>query len=137
MDAEQSIRQAMDQWSHALERKDLDAMLRDYEPNAVLYDVGGAYHGLAAIRGIWEFCLPYFPPRFFSVREEVRIIAGDDVAVMHCLHRFSVPDDPTHMMARSGTRATVAYRKSGGIWRVVHEHASMPFDFAKGELIVV
>lgn len=137
MSSEQEIRATMASWSRALERKDLDAMLRDYEQDAVLYDVGGQYIGLPAIRQIWEFCFPYFPEKFHSVHEDVRAYAGSDVAVVHAIHRFAVPDDPTHMMAKSGTRATVAYRKSGGIWRVVHEHASMPFNFEKGELIAV
>lgn len=137
MSTEQEIRATMAAWAAALERKDLDAMLRDYEPDAVLYDVGGQYAGIAAIRRIWEFCLPYFPARFHSVHEDVHIFAGDTVAVMHALHRFRVPDEPDHMMAKSGTRVSVAYRKSGGVWRVVHEHASMPFNFEKGELIAI
>jgi uncharacterized protein (TIGR02246 family) len=137
MSQEAEIRAAMAAWARALEAKDLDAMLRDYEPDAVLYDVGGQYVGLPAIRKIWEFCLPYFPETFHSKHEDVTILAGPEVAVMHALHRFEVPGDPAHMMAQSGTRVTVAYRKRDGVWRVTHEHASMPYDFDKGQLIKV
>lgn len=135
MHGEQEIRDTITRWSAALLRKDLDAMMAGYEPDAVLYDVGGQYVGRAEIRKIWQFCLPYFPETFHSEHEDMRIDAGGNIAIMHAIHRFRVPDDPQHMMAQAGTRVTVAYRKRDGVWRVMHEHVSMPFNFEKNELI--
>jgi ketosteroid isomerase-like protein len=32
-------------------------------------------------------------------------------------------------------RLTAAYRKTGGVWRVVHEHFSVPFDMQTNEVL--
>jgi len=137
MGDEESVLATMTAWAHALERKDVDAMLADYEAEAVLYDIAGQHVGVEAIRALWRRRLPHFPAKFRSRHDDVRIIAGQDVAILAAVHRLIVPGEPDHAISRSGARVTVAYRWRAGRWRVVHEHASVPFDVAAGRPIVV
>ena len=66
---EAEIRALISKWSRALEAKDVDALTADYVPDAVLFDVKPPYknQGVAAVRRVWQDCLPYFPSSFTSI----------------------------------------------------------------------
>ena len=54
------------------------------------------------------------------------IVAGDDVAFCHGLNRISgtrTSGEDTGVWVR----VTVGFRKTGGAWKVTHEHVSVPF----------
>ncbi len=133
---EAEIRALISRWSRALEAKDLDGLTADYAPDAMLFDVKPPYktEGPAAIRRLWEACLPYFPESFESEHRELKISVGGDVAYCHGLHHIRPIDDPAHPAGHSWIRVTACYRKVQGSWRVVHEHVSMPVDCATGQV---
>ena len=120
----------------ALEAKDLDGLVANYLPDAVLYDVKPPYksEGPAAIRQVWEACLPFFPAKFQSEHRDLKIAVGGDVAFVHGLHHMNVIDQPDHPAGQSWIRVTACYRKVDGEWKVAHEHVSMPFDCTTGEI---
>jgi uncharacterized protein (TIGR02246 family) len=123
-------------WRTALENRDLDGLVADYVPDAVLFDVHPTYKivGPAAIRAAWEQCLPFFPKTFKSEHRDVKLVVGDDVAFGHMAHHILAVDEPQHPASGSWIRVTVGYRKVAGQWKVCHEHVSMPFDCATGKL---
>lgn len=126
---EAEIRRMMHDWARALERKDLDGLVKDYAPDAVLFDAIPPYKtvGPANIRQLWEHCLPYFPEQFRSEHRDIQIYVSGDTAIAHCLHHF-VPtpaDDPS---GQTWMRVTVGYARQSGAWKVVHEHISVPFN---------
>lgn len=125
--AEQEIRDLLATWRAALEAKDLDGLTADYAANAVLYDAIPPYkaEGVEAIRTAWECCLPYLPD-FKSVHRDLVIHATNDMAVVHGLHSFET--EGSHPCSESWVRISVCYRRIRGDWKVVHEHASMPFN---------
>jgi len=124
---EAEIRRVINKWSKALEAKDLDGLTADYAPDAVLYDAIPPYkaEGAQAIRKAWESCLPYLP-EFKSVHRDLNFHVTGDMAVVHGLHNFET--ETPHPCSQSWIRVTVCYRKIEGQWKVVHEHASLPFN---------
>lgn len=126
---EAEIRKMIQDWSDALERKDVDGLVADYAPDAVLFDAIPPYKTVGAdkIREVWEQCLPFFPDEFKSEHRDVEIHVQGDTAFAHCLHHF-VPTDASHPCGQTWMRITVGYRRVNGKWKVVHEHVSIPFN---------
>ena len=63
---------------------------------------------------------------------DLSITTGGDVAFCHYLYRVS-GTQTTGANVDMWVRATVCYRKLEGIWMVVHEHTSVPFNPASGK----
>ena len=122
---EAEIRRMIADWARALEAKDVDGLVANYAPDALLFDVKPPYKttGVAAIRRVWEDCLPYFPKSFRSEHRDLELTVGGDAAFFHGLHHM-VPDDKDHPCGQSWLRVTGCFRKIDGRWRVVHEHVS-------------
>jgi uncharacterized protein (TIGR02246 family) len=127
-DDEAQIRRRIEQWSRALEAKDVDGLIADYAPDALLFDAIPAYKAVGAnnIRKVWESCLPHLPD-FKSEHRDLVIRVDGDLAFAHGLHRF-VPTPADHPCGKTWMRITVCYRRIEGAWKVVHEHVSIPFN---------
>lgn len=133
---EAEIRSLIGAWARALEAKDIDALTANYAPDVVLFDVKPPYktEGVAAIRALWEACLPYFPASFKSEHRDLNLTVSGDLAFCHGLHHVKPAGEPDHPAGQSWLRVTACYRKVEGRWVVVHEHVSMPFDCATGRV---
>ena len=125
---EAQIRQLVDNWTKALQAKDVDRLMASYAPDILLFDLAPPlqYKGADACRKIWEEWLPTFQgPVGFDMRD-LSITTGDDVAFCHCLNRISGKrTDGTDTDV--WVRATVCCRKIDSKWMVAHEHVSVPF----------
>lgn len=126
---EAELRHMMHDWARALEAKDVERLVKDYAPDAVLYDAIPPYKtvGIDNIRNVWTNCLPCFPEQFTSEHRDIQIHVAGDTAFAHCLHRF-VPTPSDHPSGQTWMRITIGYRKFNGEWKVVHEHVSIPFN---------
>lgn len=126
---EADIRRLIAKWSKALEVRDLDTMMADYLPNAVLFDAVPPYKTVGAenIRKLWEACFPYFPEVFTSEHRDINIRVAGNLAYVHCLHHF-IPRPEDHPCGKSWMRVTVCYHRVNHQWKVAHEHVSLPFN---------
>lgn len=126
---EADIRRLIANWSAALEAKDLDGLTAGYLPDSVLYDAIPPYKvvGRDAIRQTWASCLPYFPETFRSEHRDITIHVDGDLALMYGLHHM-VPTPADDPIGQTWMRVTVCYRRVAGVWKVVHEHISIPFN---------
>lgn len=135
---EAEIRALMSAWSAALETKDLDGLTAGYAPDVVLFDAKPPFRtaGPAAIRELWDACLPYFPERFTSEQRDLSVTVSGDVAFAHGLHAIRpVGDEPP--LGNTWLRITVGYRRIHGRWRVVHEHVSVPWDPMTDQMVPI
>ena len=118
-------------YSSAVLAKDLDTFLDLYAPDALIFDSWG-YWQAAGIEQWRERVTMWFDSlgeqlcqaRFSDVVATVR----DDVAFAHAAVRYSevTPDGvETNFMMN---RMTVTLAKADGVWRITHEHTSMPLD---------
>jgi len=123
-------------WRKALEARDLDGLVANYADDAELFDVKPPHRlrGPAEIRRVWEQCLPYFPKAFKSEHSDLKVEVSDGLAFVHGLHHVRPIDEPGHPAGQTWIRVTACYRKVDGRWLVAHEHVSMPFDCATGQL---
>lgn len=126
---EAAIRELMAAWGRAVENRDLDAIEAGYAPNAVLFDAIPPYktEGPQNIRKLWESCFPYFPETFKSEHRDIEVHVDGDVAFVHCVHHL-LPTPPDHPCGMTWLRVTAGYRRIDGVWKVVHEHVSIPFN---------
>jgi PhnB protein len=123
---EAAIRNLIANWSRAVERKDAEAIVEAYTPGAVLYDVTLPVVGKDAIKALWERCFPFFPDRFRSQHQDLSVVVDADLAVVYGLHRF-VPEQADHPCGQFQSRVTAVFQRIEGEWRLIHEHASIPF----------
>lgn len=125
---EAEVRALFDSYFDAIRAAYLDRITGHYAPDIVAYDavMELEFTGREAYRAHWKACLEMCQDAFFEPREP-RIVAGGDVALAHCLLHCggTGPDGQT---GSSWMRVTIAARKHGGRWQIVHEHYSMPFD---------
>jgi uncharacterized protein (TIGR02246 family) len=131
---ETRIRQLIEDWRKALSNRDLDKLIEHYSPDVLYFDVVPPYqHRVrAAYRRTWELMMPLLPPRISVEQRDLGITVGGEVAVSHCLTRL-VNADTNESAAAGWVRVTACYQRQQGAWRVIHEHASVPFDPMTGK----
>lgn len=134
----QIILNLVNQWRLALDNRDLDALLENYHPDCVLFDLKPPHrlNGVAKIRKAWEECLPYFPEKFTSKHRDLEVTVVGDMALLHGYHRFiALSDLEKWKDVLHDIRVTVCYQKINGKWLVIHEHVSMPYDPMTGQMV--
>jgi len=123
------LRQLISDWRSALSARNLDRLVEHYAPNVVFFDAVPPYEhrGVNAYRQTWEAMFPHLPPRIESEIRDLNITVNGDVAFMHCLNQ--IINSETREAATCGwVRVTACYERQQGVWKVVHEHVSVPFD---------
>jgi PhnB protein len=126
---EAEIRALLAQYAKALHAKDVDAVMACYAPDVVAFDLAPplAHRGAETIRaGLRE----WFPTWTSGIRietDDLAIEVEGDLAVCrsfnHMTGKRTSGED-----ADLWFRATVCLRRIGGAWKVIHEHASVPFQ---------
>jgi ketosteroid isomerase-like protein len=130
------IRQLLGRWETAFERKDVDGVMSLYAPGNALtaYDIVAPLqvNGTDAYRkGYAQFFAEFDGPIGVEHRDE-HVEVGDNVAIAYGLeHVTGTLKDGTSV--DRWTRYTEGFRRIGDRWYVVHEHISVPVDFATGK----
>ena len=132
--AEAEIRALIEDQAKAIRAKDVDGSLSSYAPDVLLFDVVNPLRSTgsgAARKRLAEWFSSFEGPLGFEQRD-LGIRAQHDVAFVHSLNRVTATtiDGTTLDM---WWRATVCWRRTGGTWRITHEHASVPFESASGQ----
>jgi uncharacterized protein (TIGR02246 family) len=130
------IRALYDRWTKAFEARDLDAVMSCYAPGdeLVAYDVTPPleYRGTAAYRKDFQDYFNGYAGRLHVEYRHVGIMSDGDLGVFQALERNSG-------RLKNGERVdiwlrvTSVARRIGGRWLIVHDHVSVPADFATGK----
>jgi uncharacterized protein (TIGR02246 family) len=129
---ETQIRKRLDDWTTAFRRKDIDAVMLVFAPEAVAFDLVPPlqYRGRDTYRKQWErLFASYEGPIDYEIRE-LSITAEHDVAFSHSLNRIG-GTLTNGKKAAFWIRMTACWRKVGGQWLIAHEHVSVPVDLEK------
>ena len=123
---EAEIRSLIAEWEDALCRRDLESLMACYGHDVVLFDVHPPFRveGIDRIRELWEGVLPLIPDRF--ERSDLRIVADRTSAFAHWC--FRPAGRLEHAVVPAWIRVSAGYRKDGGLWKIIHEHVSLPVD---------
>ena len=138
-DVDQSIVEVLDAYRAAVLAKDVDAVVALYDEDARVFDTWGrwSYDGRDAwARAVEEWLGGLGDERVAVEVEDVRAIASDDVAVVHLLIVFRGLSDGGDDLRAMTNRLTWALRRTGGAWRIAHEHTSAPVDPETGTVIL-
>ena len=131
------IRRRVDGWAKAIRAKDIDGVMSLYASDIASFDIVGPlrYAGADAKRRAWQEAFDaYSGPIGYEVRD-LNVVADGDLAyassVNHVRGRLA--------SGRAGgvwLRWTACLRRIDGIWRVVHDHASVPADLEHGRAVL-
>jgi uncharacterized protein (TIGR02246 family) len=126
---ETEIRRLVEACSAAIRARDVDGFVSHYAPDVRLFDLAPPleYRGAEVLRkSVTEWFASFRGPIGYEVRD-LSITAADDVAFCHSLNRITgarTSGEDTDVWVR----VTVCCRKSGGAWRITHDHLSVPFE---------
>lgn len=118
------IRALLEAWAAAVRRHDMPAILAFHAPDIVMFDLPPPLQarGLEDYKKTWDLFFRYHRVSQAFDIEELSIVADDGVGFAFGLMRCGATQDPAGFLFR----ITIGLRKSEGIWRVVHEHHSIP-----------
>ena len=133
---EQAIRALEDQFAAAVTAKDLDAIMKFYDPGNELFvfDVGvpRQHVGWEDYKKDWHDFLAMMPgPIKFTV-SDLSVTTDGKIAYGHSIQSLSGTGTDGSPMDMT-VRVTDVYRKIDGKWLIVQEHVSVPIDFSAGK----
>jgi uncharacterized protein (TIGR02246 family) len=131
---EAKLRALEDAFAAAVRGHDLDAIMKVYAPDVLVFDVSPPrqYVGAAAYREDWKGFLSAFTgPVKFEVTDLV-VSADGALGYGHSIQHV-VAKDTKGKVNDLTVRVTDVYRKISGTWLIVHEHVSVPVDLDTGK----
>lgn len=135
-DNQTAIQNLEAQFASAVRTKDLDGIMKVYAPgpDLLVFDVvpPRQYAGAEAYRKDWKNFLDTFRGPIKFTIGDLAIDAGGKMAYSHSIQHISGTDTKGKPVDLT-VRVTDVYRKSGGDWRVVHEHVSVPVNMDTGK----
>lgn len=123
------IQRRVEDWAKAIRAKDIDGVMSLYANDIVSFDLDPPlrYAGTDKKRRAWEeFFAARIGPIIYDVRE-LNVTADGELAFVHSLNHVSGALADGHS-ADLWVRWTACFRRIDGVWRVVHDHASVPAD---------
>jgi ketosteroid isomerase-like protein len=130
---EDEIRGEFQDWLKAAARKDLDAIMTKIADDVVSYehDAPLVHRGAAAVREICRSGFEAMPGDFSWDIPDLHVIVRGDIAVTWGLNRMRAAG-PDHEF-ESWSRGTRIFQKMDGVWKMIHQHVSYPYDPETGE----
>ncbi|MDL4816794.1 YybH family protein [Actinomadura opuntiae] len=131
---EAEIRQQINKIAEGIRVKDLDALERIYATDVVSFDVEPPLQhvGVAAKMKNWANVFTFFKDVAYEIRD-LDVTVGGDVAFAHCFARLSGTLGNGTATSGMWVRGTFCFRKIDGVWLIVHDQASVPFDVQSGK----
>jgi uncharacterized protein (TIGR02246 family) len=130
------IRAVYDSWAKAFEAHDIEGIMAIYAHGDALiaYDIEPPlqYKGTEAYRKDYlELLSQYEGPVHVEYRD-MRVLSSGNLGVIHALEHFT-GKLKSGQTSDLWLRVTSALQKSHGKWLIVHDHVSVPVDFASGK----
>jgi ketosteroid isomerase-like protein len=124
------------QFVAAVRAKGPDAIMKVYAPGSdlLVFDVvpPRQYVGADAYRKDWKGFLDTFKGPIKFTLGDLSIDAGGKMAYSHSIQHMTGTDTKGKPVDFT-VRVTDVYRKSGGDWRIVHEHVLVPVNMDTGK----
>ena len=138
-DLDTSITQILERYKAAVRARDVEALMRLYDPKARVFDAWGvwAYEGADAWRTAIEGWFRAIVDEKTQVSfDEVQSLGSADFATVSAIVTYaatSMSDEPLRSMQN---RISWVLKTSGHVLRIVHEHTSAPIGFEDQKAIL-
>jgi uncharacterized protein (TIGR02246 family) len=134
MSNEKEIRALFESWADAIRQRDLDGVMKHYAPDVESFDVVEPlrYSGKDSGSERTKNWFATFEDDIGLEVLDLAVAAGEDVAFCHSLNRYREKmssKDKIDMWVR----VTLCWRKTEGVWLIVHQHNSVPFNPKTGQ----
>lgn len=106
--------------------KDAAAIGAQYTPDAVIFDLAPPLAHMPDVSGLAAWLDTWEGPVGLEERDLTIEVSGD-LAFCHGLSKVSATTKADGQRAQWWQRITVCLRRTEGAWKIVHEHASVPF----------
>ncbi|HEY6353751.1 MAG TPA: nuclear transport factor 2 family protein [Burkholderiaceae bacterium] len=131
-DIDKSIARVLESYQAAVYAKDVDALMRLYNPDVRVFDAWGvwSYDGADAWRRAVEAWFTSLGTERVKVTfDAVKISEGREFAVVSAVVTYAGVSAQGEPLRSMQNRLTWALRVSGHVLRIAHEHTSAPIGF--------
>jgi len=135
--AEALVRQRVADLAEAIRAKDIDGVMSVYAPNIVSFDIvrPPRYAGADGKRRAWQEVFAAYPgPIAYEVRD-LNVTTQGELAFVHSVNHVNGRLASGHI-TDLWVRWTACFRRTDGVWLVVHDHVSVPADLEHGEAVL-
>jgi ketosteroid isomerase-like protein len=129
--ASDPVRDALARYCAAAYDKDVNAFVALYEDDVHVFDMWNLWElrGIAAWRSMAESWFGSLgTERVVVTVSDVSSTAGADLAVGHATLTFTAVSAEGKQLRSLDNRLTITMRRTGGVWKVFHEHTSAPIE---------
>lgn len=108
-----------------------------FAPDIVSFDILPPLRAVGAAMFVkhWEEFFDSYEGPIHVEFPDVRIMADETVAFSYCVHRIAGTLKSGHK-TDFWLRWTAGWSQTNGKWLIVHEHVSVPLDFASGKALL-
>ena len=133
---EAEVRALIDRWVEAFRTRSVEDAMALHDPAMVSFDIVPPlqYPTRDEYRKAWEAAFDGFEGPIVQELQELSITVGGDVAFSHCLSHF-VGTTIEGIAMDYWFRWTACFRRVDGRWLIVHDHTSLPTDFATWDAV--
>jgi len=124
------IESLLETYKNAVFQKDVESFLSIFDDHVRIFDMWEwVYDGLGPWRAMAEGWFGSLGvERVVVTFDEVRIDAGDEMAVVTAFARFAARSEKGEELRYLQNRLSWVARKKGEVWKIIHEHTSGPVD---------
>ena len=138
-DIEKSIVRVLESYESAVLNKDVEAFMRLYDPGVRVFDAWGvwSYEGSAA----WQTAIEGWFTSLGTERvkvtfDEVQTSLGRELATVSAIVTYAGVSAQGQQLRTMQNRITWVLRMGGHIFRIIHEHTSVPIGFNDSNAIL-
>lgn len=134
-DQPDAVMQVLQAYSDAVAARDVEAFLALYDDDVHLFDMWDHYEVVG--KDAWrELVVDWFgahPGEALEARfDDVSAVTGQDVAFARMAMTFAIVAPGGELSYEQAHRLTLGLQRRDGVWRIVHEHSSMPISNETG-----
>lgn len=127
----------LEEYRGAVHAKDVDRFVAIFADDVRVFDMWGtwSHDGIDAWREMAEGWFGSLGDELVRVEfDDVQATVRDDVAVLSAFVTFAGLSADGDELRSLNNRLTWGLHKTGGRWKVVHEHTSAPVEMATGKV---
>jgi len=127
----------LESYRDAVYAKDVEAFVAIFADDVRVFDMWGAWShdGIDSWREMAVGWFGSLGDELVRVEfDDVQTTVGDDTAVLSAFVTFAGLSADGAELRSMNNRLTWGLRKTGGAWKVVHEHTSAPVEMATGKV---